>query len=66
MNSVRGTPGLEILGHGGVGVSGSWDAVACRGESFVDGGLDAGEFGGGHAGEVQEVGGAVCQGDVEI
>lgn len=60
MNSVSWSARLEILGHGGVGVSGSWDAVAGGGESFVDGGLDAGEFGGGHADEVQEVGGAVC------
>lgn len=35
-------------------------------EGFVDGGLDAGELCGGHAGEVQEVGCAVCEGDVEV
>ena len=35
-------------------------------EGLVHGDGDAGEFGGGHAGEVQELGCAVDEGDVEI
>ena len=35
-------------------------------ESFVDGDLDGGEFGAGHAGEVEEMEGAVYYCDVEI
>lgn len=57
---------MEVLGRGRVGVSGSRDAVASGCEGFVDGGLDAGKLCGGHAGEVQQVGCAVCEGDVEV
>lgn len=35
-------------------------------EGFVDGDLDGGQFGGGHAGEVEEVEAAVDEGDVEV
>ena len=37
-----------------------------RCEGLVDADLDAGEFGRGHAHEVQEVEGAVHEGDVEV
>ena len=35
-------------------------------EGFVDADLDAGEFGCGHADEVEEVEGAVDEGDIEV
>ena len=40
--------------------------MACCCECFIDGDLDGGEFGVGHADEVEEVEGAVYEGDVEV
>ena len=40
--------------------------MAGGGEGLVDGDLHGGEFGAGHAGEVQEVQGGVDEGDVEV
>lgn len=40
--------------------------MAGGGEGFVDCRLDGGEFCVGHAGEMEELGGRVCEGDVEV
>lgn len=62
MNTISRTSRQEVLalivrrGH----------LVAGCGVGFVDGDLDRGEFGGRHAGEVEEVEGGIYEGYVEV
>lgn len=62
MDAEGGSAGQEVL----AGVDGRRGAVARGREGLVDGGLDRGQFGVGHADEVEEVRGAVYEGDVEV
>ena len=62
MDAEGGPAGEEVL----AGVDGRRGAVARGREGLVDGGLDRGQFGVGHADEVEEVRGAVYKGDVEV
>ena len=62
MDAEGRAAGQEVL----PGVGGSRGAVAGGREGLVDGGLDRGQLGVGHADEVQQVRGAVYEGDVEV
>jgi len=62
VNAVRRSAGQEVLPP----VRARRRLVAGGREGFVDGDLDRGQLCGGHAREVQEVEGAVYEGDVEV